>query len=147
MQMWNFAELGKRVGVTQDSYSSGSLKEMLSPFRQPTDDQKKKVLSLASGLGNDFADEVVKARGERLKTGKEGIATGEVWTGTQALELGLIDKIGTLEMVTAQLDGEAREYGPFSEVSTLEKIARAISESIVETSARILSTSQTPLPR
>ena len=147
MHMWNFAELAKRVGVTQDSYTSGSLKEMLSPFKQPSDDQKKKVLSLASGLGNDFAEEVVKARGERLKTGKQGIATGEVWTGTQALELGLIDKIGTLETVTAQLDGEAREYGPFSEVSTMEKIARALSESFVETSARILSNSQPTLPR
>jgi protease-4 len=147
MQTWNFAELAKRVGVTQDSYTSGSLKEMLSPFKQPSDVQKKKVLSLASGLGEDFAEEVLKARGERLKMSKQGVATGEIWTGTQALELGLIDKIGTLETVTAEFDGQPREYGPFTERSTLEKIAKALSESFVEASARILSSSQTPLPR
>jgi len=147
MQTWNFAELAKRVGVTQDSYTSGNLKEMLSPYKQPSDMQKKKVLSLASGLGDDFAKEVVRARGERLKMSKEAVATGEIWTGTQALELGLIDKIGTLETVTAEFDGLPREYGPFTERSSLEKLASAMSESFVEAIGRILSNSHPTLPR
>jgi protease IV len=43
-----------------------------------------------------FKGRVMKSRGERLKKDLESMAGGRVYTGAQALELGLVDKLGGL---------------------------------------------------
>jgi protease-4 len=139
-QSWNLSEFSRKVGVSQDSYTSGELKELMSPFKPPTDAQRRKVMSLASGLGGDFAREVIAARKDRLKVDLRRISTGEVWTGTQALELGLIDRIGTIETLTTELNAEAKNFGPFasSDVGITERAARAFAEGLVETVAAVM---------
>jgi len=133
-QTWNLSELSRRVGVSQDSYTSGELKELMSPFKPATDAQRKKVMSLAAGLGGDFAREVVDARKGRLKLDLRRISTGEVWTGTQALELGLIDRLGTIETLASELNAEAKDFGPFAgaNIGVPERTARAFAEGLVE---------------
>lgn len=140
-QTWNLSELSRRVGVSQDSYTSGELKELMSPFKTPSEAQRKKVMSLAAGLGSDFAREVVEARKERLKLDLRRISTGEVWTGTQALELGLIDRIGTIETLAAELNAEAKSFGPFAgtEIGVPERTARAFAEGLVDSLAGLRS--------
>jgi protease-4 len=44
-----------------------------------------------------FKRHVVEARGDRLKKSMDEIAGGRVYTGKQALQLGLVDQIGTLD--------------------------------------------------
>ena len=44
-----------------------------------------------------FKGHVVEARGAKLKKPIDELAAGRVFTGRQALDLGLVDKIGTLE--------------------------------------------------
>jgi protease-4 len=55
-----------------------------------------------------FKGHVVEARGNRLKKPIDEIAGGRVYTGQQALELGLVDKIGTLEDAIKQVAGVAK---------------------------------------
>ena len=43
-----------------------------------------------------FKGHVVASRGAQLKKPIDELAAGRVFTGRQALELGLVDKIGTL---------------------------------------------------
>lgn len=142
MTSWNASELAKKIGVTQDSYTSGNLKEMLSPFKEPTEEQRNKVLNLARTLGGDFAAEVVRSRKGRLKLGREAIATGEVWTGSQAIELGLIDHIGTIESIAARYAATPKDYGPYASNHTWsERLARALAEGAVT----VLTRTNTPL--
>ena len=44
-----------------------------------------------------FKGHVTTARGKRLKKPIDDLAGGRVYTGKQALDLGLVDKLGTLE--------------------------------------------------
>jgi protease-4 len=55
-----------------------------------------------------FKGHVVAIRGPRLKKPIDELAGGRVYTGQQALELGLVDKIGTLADATAHVAGEAK---------------------------------------
>ena len=57
---------------------------------------------------NDFKGHVVAIRGDRLKKDIDDLAGGRVFTGQQALELGLVDKIGGLEDALAHVAKEAK---------------------------------------
>ncbi len=46
-------------------------------------------------IKSSFYEAVSLGRGERLKVGPEVVLRGQIWTGTEALHLGLIDAIGT----------------------------------------------------
>lgn len=148
MTSWNASELAKKIGVTQDSYTSGSLKEMLSPFKEPTVEQRNKVMNLASTLGGDFAAEVVKSRKGRLKLAREAIATGEIWTGSQAIELGLVDHIGTIESIAARYQATPKDYGPYAATETWsEGVARALAEGAVTVFTKSNTTNAGPTIR
>src|SRR5690606_39796438 len=54
-----------------------------------------------------FKDHVTEARGDKLKKPIDEIAGGRVYTGKQALELGLVDKIGGLDAAISDAAGKA----------------------------------------
>ena len=55
-----------------------------------------------------FKGHVVAIRGQRLKKPIEELAGGRVYTGRQALELGLVDKIGTLRDAIDHVAGQVK---------------------------------------
>lgn len=143
---WNVGELAERIGVKKEAYASGKFKALLDPFKNTTSEERDKVLSLVNELGGTFAQEVMDKRKERLKITREALATGEVWTGTEALNLGLIDQIGTLETVAESFGATPRDYGPFSENNVgIEGAVARIGEAFVQGMAKAMAS--TALPR
>jgi protease-4 len=112
MHSWNAADLAQKVGIVQQAYASGSLKDMGNPTRVPTAEEQAKALALVSGIADIFAKEVVAARGERLKITMPALTTGEAWSGAESKAHGLVDELGTLETVLARLDSRGRFFGP-----------------------------------
>ncbi|MCI0465004.1 MAG: S49 family peptidase, partial [Gemmataceae bacterium] len=55
-----------------------------------------------------FKGHVVAIRGNRLKKPIDELAGGRVYTGRQALELGLVDKIGTLQDAIEHIAAQAK---------------------------------------
>jgi protease-4 len=55
-----------------------------------------------------FRSHVTAIRGSKLKKPLDELAGGRVFTGKQALELGLVDRIGTLQDAIAHAAGEAK---------------------------------------
>lgn len=142
---WNVGELAEKVGVRKPSYASGKLKALLDPFKITTPEEEAKVMSLVNELGGNFAQEVVDQRKDRLKISREGLSTGEVWTGTEALDLGLIDKIGTLETIAESFKATPRDYGPFAEsTSVVERAAASFGTALVKGLATAFSGNATP---
>jgi protease IV len=96
-----------RIGVRMDVGKSGRLKDMLSPFREPTDEEKAKEQHLLDDMYNVFVDGVARARG---LTGDEAraLATGEVFSGREALSNRLIDGVGDLDDAIDWLAARAR---------------------------------------
>jgi signal peptide peptidase SppA len=91
----------ERVGVERRVYTAGAHKVRLDPFRPEKDEDVEWLKSLQGQLHDQFAGWVRERRGDRLKDGDE-LFSGEVWTGTQAKDLGLVDGVGTMRAVIAE---------------------------------------------
>ena len=143
---WNVGELSEKIGVKKESFASGKFKSLLDPFKMTTDEDRDKVLSLVNDLGSTFAQEVMDKRKGRMKLTRDALSTGEVWTGTEAMKLGLVDKIGTLETVAQSFDAMPRDYGPFGDSNSgIENAVARIGQAFVEGMAKAMTS--TSLPR
>ncbi len=89
--MWN------KVGISWNATKRGANADMLSSSDVFSPEQRKKLQAWMDEIYGVFKGHVVAIRGDRLKKKIDEIAGGRVYTGRQALELGLVDKIGGLE--------------------------------------------------
>ncbi|MCJ2026166.1 S49 family peptidase [Methylobacterium sp. J-067] len=91
---FGFPGLLEKLGIERRVHTIGEAKAMLDPFRpeDPADiDRLKRIQADVQGLFT----ELVSSRRKSLLAG-ENLFTGAVWTGRQALPLGLVDAIGDL---------------------------------------------------
>jgi signal peptide peptidase SppA len=84
----------ERFGVQRRLYTAGTSKSRLDPFLPEKPEDVEWLRGLQDELHELFRRWVTDRRGERLKSSDE-LFTGEVWTGARALELGLVDGLGT----------------------------------------------------
>ena len=68
----------------------------MSTSRKWDDAERAWMTSYMNTVYDQFKGRVMKSRGEKLKKDLETIAGGRVYTGAQALELGLVDRLGGL---------------------------------------------------
>jgi protease-4 len=90
-EMWN------KIGITWDSNRRGANAGLLSSDAVFTQAERRKMQDWMNDIYGVFKGHVVAARGKKLKKPINELAAGRVFTGQQALELGLVDKIGTLQ--------------------------------------------------
>ena len=86
----------EKVGVTFKPYQRGKNAGMLSSDKPFTAEERKRMQAWMDEIYEVFKGHVVAIRGKRLKKPIDELAGGRVYTGKQALELGLVDKLGTL---------------------------------------------------
>ena len=92
----------ERLGVERRLYTAGGSKSRLDPFLPERGEDVAWLRSLQDKLHVQFADWVRERRGDRLTPGDTDLFDGEVWTGEQARELGLVDGLGTARAVLAE---------------------------------------------
>jgi protease-4 len=85
-----------RLGVTVAETRAGRLKGMGAPWREETDEERAKEQEIVDAIYGAFVGRVAKGRSMTEERVRE-LATGEIWLGERALELGLVDEIGDLE--------------------------------------------------
>ncbi|MCH7596766.1 MAG: signal peptide peptidase SppA [Planctomycetes bacterium] len=90
-------EMWHKIGVNWHTIQRGKMAAMMSTATPFNDEERKKLRHYMGSVYETFKGHVVSARGDRLKKPIEEIAGGRVFTGAQALELGLVDRIGGLE--------------------------------------------------
>ena len=90
------------VGVERRVYSSGDNKAMLDPFSPLNEDQSAHFGGLLNNVHEQFIAAVKRGRGDRLKE-TDTIFSGLMWSGEQALPLGLIDGIGSPGVVARDI--------------------------------------------
>jgi protease-4 len=100
--MWN------KVGITFKPYQRGKNAAMLSSDKTFTPEERKRMQAWMDTIYDVFKGHVVAIRGKRLRKPIEELAGGRVYTGRQALELGLVDKIGTLRDAVGHVAAEAK---------------------------------------
>lgn len=92
----NYEETFEKVGLRQVVYKSGEFKDILSPARDATASEKKILQSFVDEAYQGFVDVIVEGRDLPRKKVLD-IADGRIYSGRQALKLGLIDELGGME--------------------------------------------------
>lgn len=95
------AGLLEKIGVNVDVSKSGQHKDMGSPFREATEEEKRLIDATVKAQATRFIDLVQKHR--KLEPAALAItATARVFTADEAKDLGLVDSIGYMEDAVAQ---------------------------------------------
>ncbi len=96
MEMANFEGLMKKVGVEGVVIKSGRFKDVGSPVRKMSDEERKLLQSVMDDVHQQFIQAV--ADGRSLEVSEvEPLADGRIYTGRQAKEARLIDELGDLD--------------------------------------------------
>ncbi len=90
----------KKLGANIEGVSSGKLAEMNSPARPFTADERAKVEEQMQAFYDQFIEKVAQSR-HTTPEKIDAIAQGRVWTGRQAKDIGLVDKLGGLDTAVA----------------------------------------------
>jgi protease-4 len=101
-------EMWRKIGVTFKEYKRGQNAGVFSTDEVFTESERARVKALLDEVYDGFKKHVTDIRGTRLKKPIEDLAGGRVYTGKQALELGLVDRLGTLSDAVAFAADQAK---------------------------------------
>jgi len=103
---FGFQELLAKIGVERRVHAQGERKSMLDPFQPEQESDLKRLNVIQKDIHANFKRLVHERRGERLKISDRKLFSGDIWTGREALEAGLIDGLGELRDVLRQRFGD-----------------------------------------
>ncbi len=137
MQFSNFEELLRKIGIKGVVLKSGEHKDIGSPFREMTPEEKRIMQEVLDNVHEQFIQAV--ADGRKLDRSKVAqIADGRILTGEQAKNLGLVDQLGNLQDtidITAKMAGIAGKPNvlyPKKKLSIWELLMRESASAIVD---------------
>lgn len=87
------AGLMAKIGVGVEVSKTGKNKDMGSPFRQATDEEKRILQNMIDQLGERFLELIAEHRRINPQSLKE-IATARIFLADDALKLGMVDRVG-----------------------------------------------------
>jgi protease-4 len=118
-------ELLDRLGLTTGSVQQGERALMYSPRRGFSDDQRARLAATVDAIYADFVGKVALGRGRDVAE-IEAVARGRVWTGRDALEVGLVDQLGGLReaVAVARARGGLSENAPLLPALRVPPLAR-----------------------
>lgn len=93
MQTENLEGLYEKLGIEEYTFKSGKYKDMGSPTRQITEDEKAIMQEMVDEHYEHFVTAVAEGRSMDIENARE-LATGRVFTGSQAKDVGLVDEMG-----------------------------------------------------
>lgn len=105
--MTNLEGLFNKIGLRQDPIKSGKHKDIGSPARPVTPEERAILQAMIDDTYGQFVAAVAEGRKMPVETVKP-LADGRIYTGTQALELKLVDQLGDSKdalMLAAKLGG------------------------------------------
>ncbi|MFP4559618.1 MAG: signal peptide peptidase SppA [Candidatus Hadarchaeota archaeon] len=135
-----YSELMERYGIEANVIKSGEYKDIGSPFRNMTDEDRQVLQNMVDDIYNQFVNAVVEGRDMNRSEVLE-LADGRIFTGRQAQEEGLVDELGNYQdsiQMAADMAGvdkpQVVEYGrrtPFE--SFLGLFGREIGHGMAQT--------------
>lgn len=102
MDGFGFTGLMDKLGVERRLMTAGENKGFMDPFSQQTEKQKAFTQAMLNDIHQQFIDVVRQGRGKRLKETPE-MFSGLFWIGSKAVEIGLADGYGSVEMVARDI--------------------------------------------
>lgn len=103
---FGFDKAIKKLGIERRVYTAGEHKMSLDPFQPEKPDEIQRLKALQKDIHAMFIDLVKKSRGKKLHGPEKTLFSGEFWVGEQALQYGLIDKLGDMKSVLRERYGK-----------------------------------------
>ena len=100
----NFAGLMEKLGIEDQTLTAGVYKDAGSPFRRLTAVERVQLQSVVDDLHVRFREVVSQGRPELDVARVNELADGRIYSAPQALEMGLVDSIGSLEEAVVRLE-------------------------------------------
>jgi protease-4 len=102
---FNFEGLMEKIGVELNTVTAGRHKDMFLP-KALTPEEREIIQGMVDNSYDQFVAAVASGRGMPEPTVRE-LATGRLFTGEQALDLGLVDKLGGLDVAIDEAESQA----------------------------------------
>lgn len=129
MQFTRMKGLYDKVGLEHQVVKSGQFKDIGSPFRELTEQERAVLQATVDDVYNQFVDAIFAARGSLLTRAEVvELADGRIFSGKQALESKLIDQLGNLPDAIkiagelAGIEGKPRVLRPERRTSLFEQL-------------------------
>ena len=128
----NTAGLFNKLALTTDIVKTNRYADFGDPARPMTDDEKALIQGYIERGYDTFLTRCAEGRGVS-KADIDSIGQGRVWTGEQALKIGLVDELGGIERAV-ELAGELAEIYNYNimEVSTYHDFLKELLEKQIE---------------
>ncbi|NNA12172.1 signal peptide peptidase SppA [Pseudomonas lundensis] len=130
---FGFVGAMEKLGVQRRAYTSGEHKAFLDPFEPEKPDETKFWQGVLNITHEQFIASVKQGRGDRLKDKEHPeLFSGLVWTGQQALPLGLIDGLGNASSVARDVIGEKELFDFTVQESAFDRFSKKLGASVAE---------------
>ena len=116
----------EKLGLENRTVTSGENKAFMDPFAPMKPEQKAHLEAMLADVHQQFIKAVKEGRGSRLKENTPGLFSGLIWSGTKAIDNGLVDGVGTVDSVARDIV-KAEDLVDYTiEENNFEKFARRI---------------------
>ena len=141
---FGFVDTLEKLGVERRLYTAGSHKGFLDPFSEEKPEEVDFWKGVLNSTHEQFIAKVKEGRGDRLKV-TENTFSGLVWNGEQALEMGLVDGLGSAGYVARDIVG-AEEIVDFTpQPDPFERLTKTLGIAAAKAMASVLSSSTVTL--
>jgi len=93
---FGFQDFIKRFDIDRRVMKAGKHKDIMDPFQPEKEEHKEIMQRSLERVYENFINYVKRQRGDRLTGSDEELFTGQFWAGKDAIDLGLVDEIMTL---------------------------------------------------
>ncbi|KPY62377.1 Signal peptide peptidase SppA, 36K type [Pseudomonas syringae pv. spinaceae] len=136
---FGFVGAMEKLGVDRRTYTSGEHKAFLDPFQPQKADETQFWQSVLDTTHRQFIASVKQGRGDRLKDKDHPeMFSGLVWTGEQAVALGLVDGLGSASYVAREVIKEKDIVEYTVEESPFDRFSKKLGTSIAERIAMLV---------
>ncbi|SDS36217.1 protease-4 [Halopseudomonas xinjiangensis] len=143
---FGFVETLDKLGVERRTYASGEHKTFLDPFQPEKPEEREFWQTVLDTTHRQFIEQVKAGRGDRLKDHPE-LFSGLVWSGEQALELGLVDGLASTSTVARDIIGAEETVDFTHRESPLQRFTRQLGTSMGNAIATRLGLESSPALR
>jgi protease-4 len=120
MEYTNYGDLLKWAKLKNVTIKAGELKDAGSPTRDLTPKEQAYMQGLVDNMHAQFIEDVATGRGQQVAQ-VQPLATGQVWTGQQAIPLHLIDTLGSFQDA---LQATAKQVGISGEPQVVKPVIK-----------------------
>jgi protease-4 len=129
MNGFGFVDTMQRLGVERRLLTAGEHKALLDPFSPVNEAEKQHLQGVIDSVHQQFIAAVRQGRGERLKENPD-LFSGLVWTGEEAIKLGLADAVGDARSVAKDAIGEKETVNFTPRERLIDRISHRLGASL-----------------